>query len=86
MQPFLATRATLISHETKSGEVWFAIPHLANKAWVGHPEPSLHRANTLRRATGPGGSEVKTKTSEYKTVHSGLDKYVIVGILKIIIL
>lgn len=30
--------------------------------------------------------KVETKTSEYKTVHSGLDKYRILGILHTIIL
>ena len=29
---------------------------------------------------------VETKTSEYEILHSGLDKYVILGILKTIIL
>jgi len=40
----------LISHTSKSREVWFAIHTVVNRARVGHSESSFHRANTLRRA------------------------------------
>ena len=75
----------MISHDSKTREVWFAIDTVLKKARVG----TLSRrfiGQTPYAGHPRDRSEVETTTSEYKILHSGLDKYPILGILHKIIL